>query len=94
VENLPEDAVVEVPLSVDGGGVHPVSVGPLPEAIAGVCRLQISIMKLLVEAYRERSKALLLQALLIDPIVDSYSRVREMMETMLKVEADVLPELR
>jgi alpha-galactosidase len=94
VENLPEDAVVEVPLSVDAGGVRPVPVGPLPEAIAGVCQLQISIMKLLVEAYRQRSKGLLLQALLIDPIVDSYPRARAMMETMLKVEADVLPELR
>jgi hypothetical protein len=26
--------------------------------------------------------------------VDSYPRAREMMETMLKVEAEVLPELR
>ena len=51
-------------------------------------------MKLLVEAYRQKSKDLLLQALLIDPIVDSYPRAREMMETMLKVEAEALPELR
>jgi alpha-galactosidase len=94
VANLPEDAVVEVPLMVDAGGVKPVAVGPLPEALAGICQLQISIMKLLVEAYRQKSKDLLLQALLIDPIVDSYPRAKEMMETMLKVEADVLPELR
>ena len=51
-------------------------------------------MKLLVEAYHERSKKLLLQALMIDPIVDSYPRAREMMEMMLKVEADALPEMR
>lgn len=93
VANLPEDAVVEVPLEVGASGIQPVQVGPLPEALAGVCALQISIMKLLVEAYRQKSKALLLQALMIDPIVDSYRRAREMMETMLKVEADVLPEL-
>lgn len=94
VENLPEDAVVEVPLLVNAQGVHPVKVGPLPEALAGICQLQISIMKLLVEAYHERSKKLLLQALMIDPIVDSYPRAREMMEMMLKVEADALPEMR
>jgi alpha-galactosidase len=94
VANLPEDAVVEVPLLVDARGVHPVAVGPLPEALAGICQLQISIMKLLVQAYQQRSKTLLLQALMIDPIVDSYRRAKEMMETMLKVEADVLPELR
>lgn len=79
---------------VNSQGIQPVSVGPLPEAIAGMCQLQISIMKLLVEAYRQKAKHLLLQALLIDPIVDSYSRAKEMMETMLKVEADALPQLR
>ncbi len=94
VTNLPEDAVVEVPLLVNAQGIQPVAVGALPEALAGICQLQISIMKLLVEAYRERSKQLLLQALLIDPIVDSYRRAKEMMETMLKVEADALPEMR
>jgi alpha-galactosidase len=94
VANLPEDAIVEVPLMVDARGIEPVAVGPLPEALAGICQLQISIMKLLVEAYRQKSKDLLLQALLIDPIVDSYPRAREMMETMLKVEAEALPELR
>lgn len=94
VANLPEDAVVEVPLMVNAQGIQPVSVGSLPEAIAGMCQLQISIMKLLVEAYRQKAKHLLLQALLIDPIVDSYSRAKEMMETMLKVEADALPQLR
>lgn len=94
VENLPEDAVVEVPLLVNAQGVHPVKVGPLPEALAGICQLQVSIMKLLVEAYSNRSKRILLQALMIDPIVDSYRRAGEMMEMMLKVEADALPELR
>jgi alpha-galactosidase len=94
VSNLPEDAVVEVPLMVNAEGIRPVKVGPLPEALAGICQLQVSIMKLLVEAYRQKSKQLLLQALLIDPIVDSYRRAKEMMEMMLKVEADHLPELR
>jgi alpha-galactosidase len=94
VANLPEDAVVEVPLLVNAQGVNPVKVGPLPEALVGICQLQISIMKLLVEAYRQRSKKILLQALMIDPAVDSYGRALEMMEMMLKVEADALPELR
>jgi alpha-galactosidase len=93
IGNLPEDAVVEVPIRVDAGGVHPVQIGALPEAIAGMCNLQISIQKLLVEAYRTGSRKALLQALLIDPVVDSYRRAREMMETMIKVEADYLPEL-
>ncbi len=94
ISNLPEDANVEIPITADARGIHPVKVGPLPEAIAGICQLHVSIMKLLVEAYRERSKKYLLQALLIDPLVDSYHRAVELMEMMLKVEADHLPQLR
>jgi alpha-galactosidase len=94
IANLPEEAIVEVPIRVGAAGVEPVPVGPLPEALAGLCSLQISIQKLLVEAYRERSQDLLLQALLIDPVVDSVPRARAMMQTMLKVQADYLPQMR
>jgi len=92
VSNLPKDAIVEVPARVDAEGIHPVKVGALPEAIAALCRLQISIQNLLVEAYRERSKKLLLQALLIDPVVDSVERTKKMMEELLRIEADFLPK--
>jgi len=93
ISNLPEDANVEIPILANARGIQPVKVGPLPEAIAGICQLHVSIMKLLVQAYQERSKKYLLQALLIDPLVDSYRRANELMEMMLKVEADHLPEL-
>lgn len=92
VENLPEEAVVEVPAVVDASGVHPVSVGPLPEALAAYSRTQVSIQRLLVEAYRERSRNLLLQALLLDPVVDSVERAEAMLDTMLELQADYLPE--
>ena len=94
IRNLAEDAIVELPLLVDAQGVHPVDIGSIPEAIAGMCGLQISIQKLIVEAYQERSKKLLLQALVIDPIVDDVGRAREMMEFMLRVESEYLPLLR
>ena len=92
--NLPEDAIVEVPATVDAQGVHPIKVGPLPEAIAAMCRLQISIQNLLVEAYREGSKRPLLQALLLEPTVDNAQRAEQMMEELLYRQADYLPELR
>lgn len=92
VENLPEDAIVEVPALVDATGLHPEKVGQLPEAIATLCRTQVSIQKLLVQAYAERSRRLLLQALAIDPVVDSIPRLRELVELMLRVEGCFLPE--
>jgi alpha-galactosidase len=91
IDNLPEDAVVEVPVFVSAAGVDPVAVGPLPEAIAGMCRLQLAIQELLVEAYRERSRELLLQALLLDPVVDNAGAARQMMEELLRLQAEYLP---
>jgi len=93
IENLPEDAIVEVPIQVNARGVSPVKVGRLPEAHAGLCKLQIAIQNLIVEAYEQKSKKLLLQALAIDPIVNDVLKAEEMMEKMLQIEADYLPEL-
>ena len=92
VSNLPEDAIVEVPVKVDGNGIHPIKVGSLPEGIAAMCRQQISIQNLLVEAYAERSKRAFLSALLLEPTVDSPSRAEQMMEELLARQAAYLPE--
>jgi len=94
VENLPTDAVVEVPAMVDAQGIHPKKIGPLPEAIAAFTRIQVSIQKLLVEAYSNKSKNLLLQALLLDPIVDSCSRAEKLLNDMLKLQSTFLPEFK
>jgi len=91
VENLSTDAVVEVPAIVNATGVHPEQVGPLPEALAAFCRTQVSIQLLLIEAYRQSSKKLLLQALLLDPVVDSAKRAEEMLDHMLELQKDYLP---
>lgn len=91
ISNMPEDAIIEVSAQVDAQGIHPVKIGALPEAIAAMCNKQISIQKLVVEAYRERSKKLLLQALAIDPVVNNINRAEQMMEKLLEIEANFLP---
>ncbi len=93
ISNLPEDAIVEVPLFVNSNGIKPIKVGALPEAIKGLCEIQLSIQNLIVEAYIKKSKKILLQALVIDPIVNDLQRAKEMMETMINAEKDFLPEL-
>lgn len=94
IENLPEDAIVEVPIMVDRAGVQGVKVGRLPEAIAALCHRQIAIQNLLVQAYQERSRQLLLQALTLEPVVDDLKRAKEMMELMLRVQSEHLPEMK
>jgi alpha-galactosidase len=56
--------------------------------------LQGSIHKLLVEAYAEQSKTKLLQAILLDPVVDNHNRAVAMMDELLELQKDILPPLR
>ena len=91
VENLPHDAVVEVPAMVDASGIHPLQVGPIPEAFAAYIRTQLSIQKLLTEAWQTRSRRLLLQALLLDPNVNSITAADQMLNEMLDLQSAFLP---
>ena len=93
IPNLPDNMVVELPADADGDGVHPRQMAPLPEAIAALLRTQGSIQQLIVEAYAEGSKDKLLQAILLDPVVDSYRGAVQMMEEMLELQKDLLPAL-
>lgn len=93
VRNLPEDSIVEVPIKVGAGGVAPVPVGALPEAVAALCRLQMSIQELIVMAYAQRSRDLLLQAMLLEPTVDDTRRAAQMIAEMLRLQAAYLPEI-
>lgn len=94
IPNLPEDLVVEVPAVADRHGLCALPCEPLPEGIAALIRTQASIHKLLVEAYVQRSKDLLLQAILLEPTVDSYRRAVAMMERLLVLQKDLLPRFR
>ena len=93
IPNLPENMVVELPAKADGGGVHPLQMKALPEAIAALLRTQASIQQLIVEAYAEGSKDKLLQAILLDPVIDSYRGAVQMMEEMIGLQKELLPKL-
>jgi alpha-galactosidase len=91
ISNVPESVVVEVPALPDASGLNPQKVGPLPETLAAYTRLQYSIHGLITEAWRTGSRKLLLQALLLDPNVNSLTGAEKMLDQMLKLQADFLP---
>lgn len=94
IPNIQEGMTVEIPAVVDGAGIHPCQMAPLPEAIAAMIRVQGSIQQLIVEAYAERSRAKLLQAILLDPTVKSYRGAVAMMNELLRLQKDLLPNFR
>ena len=66
IANLPLNAVVEVSAVVGGYGIHPIHVGPLPEAIAANLRQHIDVFELVVEAALTGDRKIALDALLLD----------------------------
>jgi alpha-galactosidase len=91
VENLPRSGIVEVPAIADGEGIHPQAVGCLPEPFAALLRTQYAIHDTLTEAYHTRSKRLLLEALLLDPVVSSVVNARQLLDDMLRLQQAYLP---
>ncbi|WP_029007323.1 alpha-galactosidase [Azospirillum halopraeferens] len=85
IPNLPPDLAVEVPLLVDAGGVHPVSLGPLPDAIAKLLHVQASVQQLAVEAAVHASKEIALQALLIDPVITSTDAAVALLDELWEI---------
>lgn len=90
ISNLPDGAIVEVPGVVSGFGVRGLGVGPLPEPIAALCRTQLTVASLAVDAAVSGSRELALQALLVDPMVNDIDRACALLDEMLDVQRGYL----
>jgi alpha-galactosidase len=90
---LPDDTVVELPAVADGEGLHPRQMAALPTGITAMLHLQAAINRLLVEAYVERSRRKLLQAVLLDPTVSSYHQAVAMIDELCERQKEILPTL-
>jgi len=93
IDNLPQDLVVEVPATVDKNGVHGLKLGALPKGIAGLLNNQAGVLDLSVEAALTGSRAAALQALLVDPVVDSVRAAEQTLDTMLELQQEYLAYL-
>jgi len=92
ISNLPDDVFVEVPALVNSSGIHPLAIGNMPKGPAAFCRRDIDQMELTVEAAVTGDRNLVLQAMLLDPVVDSVSAAEKALDELLKVHAKELPQ--
>jgi alpha-galactosidase len=91
IANLPNGAIVEIPALVGGWGIQGLHVGPLPEAIAELCRREITVAGLAVDAAVTGDRAAALQALLLDPCINDLDTARAILDTYLAENAAYLP---
>lgn len=76
IDNLPSDAIVDIPALIVGGEARGVHVGALPLAAAELCRRQITQHEIIARAAHEGDEALVEQALCLDPWVRSITQAR------------------
>ncbi|HUX19881.1 MAG TPA: alpha-glucosidase/alpha-galactosidase [Spirochaetia bacterium] len=91
IPNLPADSIVEVPAVISATGVAPLRMPPLPEGIAALVRQQIAIQELSVAAAVTGDRSLALQAILLDPCVDSYAAADEALDQLMEANRDTFP---
>jgi len=91
IPGIQDDMVVEIPAVLTGRKFERRQMEALPEPVTATIRLYGSIHKLVVEAYAEQSKEKLMQAVLLEPTVDSYRRAVSMVDHMLELQRDMLP---
>jgi len=95
ITNLPEDACVEVPCLVNGYGVHPCHVGPLPVQCAAMNMTNINVQLLTIEAAVTGKKEHIYQAAMLDPHTGSeldIDSIKKMVDELIEAHGDFLPK--
>ena len=97
IENLPKGCCVEVPCLVDGNGVQPTAIGPLPTHLAALNRTNVNVQELIVEAALAGNVETVVHAVTLDPLtaaVCTLPQIRAMVEEMLTAQAQWLPQFQ
>jgi alpha-galactosidase len=92
ISNLPQGAIVELPGVISGAGVQGVAVGPLPDGVAELCRREIAVTRLAVDAAVHGDYQAALQCLLLDPVITDLDVARQILDDYLTTYRDHLPQ--
>jgi len=94
IENLPTEAVVEVPIYVDKNGMQPIQVGALPPQLAAINRAQIAVQELAVRAVQEQDPERVFQAMAMDPLCAmscTLDQIRAMTRELMEAHREYIP---
>lgn len=97
VENLPAECVVEVPIWVDGDGLHPQAMGRLPTQCASLCKSNIAVQELVVQAALSGDLEAARYALSLDPLtaaVCTLDQIQQMFDELFAAQRQWLPQFR
>jgi alpha-galactosidase len=85
MRQLPDDIAVEIPVDVDGNGIHKVMPPDLPDGVIGLLTNQVSAQRMSVRAAAMGSKELAYQALLCDPVINSTIAAQKINDELFEI---------
>jgi alpha-galactosidase len=95
ITNLPADATVEVPVQVDAAGLHPETIGELPEPCASLCRRNVEVQSRVIHALRHQDANAVFHAMLLDPLTGACldpGQIRQLFCALIEVDGEMLPD--
>ncbi|WP_018664468.1 6-phospho-alpha-glucosidase [Heyndrickxia acidiproducens] len=94
IANFDDDTMVEVPCIVGTDGPEPLSQGNIPEFERALMYQQVTVEKLVVQAYVEGNYQKLWQALTLSKTVPSAKVAKELLDDLIAANKDYWPELK
>ena len=83
IAELPQFIAVEVPAAIDAAGARGEPLPPLPAGFAALLRSYVGVYDLTAEAALHKSKDLVVQALLVNPVTNRARDVVELVDHMI-----------
>ena len=90
IDGLPEFIVVEAPAIINKNGVQGIPLGTLPKGFTGLLYNQVAVHDLTAEAALTGSREIALQALLVDPVVNSVQAAEQTLNAILELQEEYL----
>ncbi|MEM3679029.1 MAG: alpha-glucosidase/alpha-galactosidase, partial [Candidatus Bathyarchaeia archaeon] len=86
IPNLPDDVAVEIPVKVDGKGIHPIPNGSIPSRIYKYSMLpRITRVEWALEANLKGGRDTLFQWLIVDVRTKSMKQVEDVIDAILRL---------
>ncbi|MGN8845098.1 6-phospho-alpha-glucosidase [Niallia sp. Sow4_A1] len=94
IENFDSTGMVEIPCIVGSNGPEPLSIGRIPQFQKGLMEQQVSVEKLVVEAWEEGSYQKLWQALTLSKTVPSAYVAKQILDDLIEANKEYWPALK
>lgn len=94
ISNFDATAIVEIPCIISSNGYEKISIGKIPQFQKGLMEQQVSVEKLVVDAWINGSYQTLWQALTLSKTVPSASVAKAILDDLIEANKDYWPELK